>query len=354
MNYGGTYRNTPRASRPGAGGGSRPGRQPDRQQGAAHPGHRAVPTRPRPGIDRDGLLDRARPGISHQLLGPSRPARPHAITCCCRATRGYRHSARPASYPNNAEIADLAHAQGALVGYVHPFDSDARSRRTTSPLTNELPVDVALGKVDYYEASASSTTRRRPRTSGIALLNCGFRLPAGAGTDAMANFASPARTGRHEPGLRSRPAAASTRGAGSALKAGRHVRDQRPAAGARRRRHAARATRSRRRPPGRRCAIAPRCCAPNVAGRSSRNRAERRVVARHRPRRAIARTADVRGQLPVTRERLVPAARMERRGRSGVSICIPTPRPARSTSASAALRRIRLPTRNISYTGSTA
>ena len=37
---------------------------------------------------------------------------------------------------------------------------------------------------------ASWMTRWRRRMSGIALLNCGFRLPAGAGTDAMANFAS--------------------------------------------------------------------------------------------------------------------------------------------------------------------
>jgi TolB protein len=39
----------------------------------------------------------------------------------------------------------------------------------------------ALGFVDDYEATARVWFR---------LLNCGFRLPAGAGTDAMANFAS--------------------------------------------------------------------------------------------------------------------------------------------------------------------
>ncbi len=39
----------------------------------------------------------------------------------------------------------------------------------------------ALGFVDEYVATATVWYR---------LLNCGFRLPAGAGTDAMANFAS--------------------------------------------------------------------------------------------------------------------------------------------------------------------
>ncbi len=47
---------------------------------------------------------------------------------------------------------DLAHEQGAITGYVHPFDSYPDPRDSTKPLTHELPVDVALGKVDYYEA----------------------------------------------------------------------------------------------------------------------------------------------------------------------------------------------------------
>src|SRR5207249_2927408 len=48
---------------------------------------------------------------------------------------------------------------------------------------------VALGKVDYLEVMGYSDHRI---TSGIwyRLLNCGFRIPAGAGTDAFPNFAS--------------------------------------------------------------------------------------------------------------------------------------------------------------------
>lgn len=93
-------------------------------------------------------------------------------------------------HPTNAAVADLARAQGAIVGYVHPFDppppdpSD-RSQR----LTNALPVDVALGKVDYYEVLGFSDHKTSAEV-WYRLLNLGFRLPAGAGTDAMANFAS--------------------------------------------------------------------------------------------------------------------------------------------------------------------
>jgi Tol biopolymer transport system component len=92
-------------------------------------------------------------------------------------------------YPENAVILGLARAQGATTGYVHPFDSypDPLDRRT--PLTNELPVDVALGLVDYYEVVGFSDHLSTARV-WYQLLNCGFHLPAGAGTDAMANFAS--------------------------------------------------------------------------------------------------------------------------------------------------------------------
>ena len=78
-------------------------------------------------------------------------------------------------------------AQHALVGYVHPFDTLPDPAK--EDLRNELPVDVALGKVDYYEAVGFSD-HRATNTVWYRLLNCGFRLSAGAGTDAMTNYAS--------------------------------------------------------------------------------------------------------------------------------------------------------------------
>jgi TolB protein len=51
-------------------------------------------------------------------------------------------------------------------------------------------VDLALGKVDYYEAVGFVDDLMATAAVWYRLLNCGFRLAAGAGTDAMANFAS--------------------------------------------------------------------------------------------------------------------------------------------------------------------
>jgi TolB protein len=103
---------------------------------------------------------------------------------------GYAATAAASLAPTNAEVADLARAQGALVGYVHPFDSDPDPADTTRPLTAEFPVDLALGKVDYYEALGFVDDPMATAHVWYRALNCGFRLPAGAGTDAMANFAS--------------------------------------------------------------------------------------------------------------------------------------------------------------------
>jgi hypothetical protein len=100
----------------------------------------------------------------------------------------YRHTALASPWPHNGAIADLAHAQGALVGYVHPTDVEITPDKDAS-LTLELPADVAQGKVDYLEVMGFSDHRI---TAAIwyRLLNLGYRIPAGAGTDAMANYAS--------------------------------------------------------------------------------------------------------------------------------------------------------------------
>ena len=102
---------------------------------------------------------------------------------------GYPNTPAASLAPTNAAIADLAHEQGGLVGYVHPFDTKPDPYDTLSAISYELPVDVALGKIDYLEVMGYSD---HLITSEIwyRLLNCGFRLPAAAGTDAFPNFAS--------------------------------------------------------------------------------------------------------------------------------------------------------------------
>ncbi len=100
----------------------------------------------------------------------------------------YSDTAAASLYPTNADIADLAHRQHALVGYVHPFD-DYPDPVKDSSLTDELPVDIALGKVDYIEVVGFSD-HKSTAAVWYQLLNCGFHLPTAAGTDAMANYAS--------------------------------------------------------------------------------------------------------------------------------------------------------------------
>jgi hypothetical protein len=102
----------------------------------------------------------------------------------------YANTAASSLVPTNADVLDLAHAQGGVTGYVHPFDSDPAPQDSTTPLTAEFPVDVALGKVDYYEALGFVDDPMATARVWYRILNCGYRLPAGAGTDAMANFAS--------------------------------------------------------------------------------------------------------------------------------------------------------------------
>lgn len=100
----------------------------------------------------------------------------------------YQHTALASPYPHNGVVADLTRAQGGLVGYVHPFDwvIDPAKEKT---LTNQFPADVAHGKVDYVEV-VGFADHKSTAAIWYRLLNLGFRLPAGAGTDAMANYAS--------------------------------------------------------------------------------------------------------------------------------------------------------------------
>jgi len=103
---------------------------------------------------------------------------------------GYPNTAAASLYPMNADVYDMAHAQGALVGAVHPFDEIPDPfANPAQKITDELPIDVALGKLDYMEIVGFSD-HRSTAAVWYRLLNLGFRIPAGGGTDAMANFAS--------------------------------------------------------------------------------------------------------------------------------------------------------------------
>lgn len=100
---------------------------------------------------------------------------------------GYPGTALASLFPTNAAVFDVARAQGAITGYVHPFDFRPDIAQLQSGVPYELPVDVAVGKVDFLEVMGYSD---HLITSDIwyKLLNCGFRVPAAAGTDAFPNF----------------------------------------------------------------------------------------------------------------------------------------------------------------------
>jgi Tol biopolymer transport system component len=100
----------------------------------------------------------------------------------------YRHTGFASPWPHNGVIAELAHAQGALLGYVHPYDWPIVPESEAS-LSHQFPADAAHGRVDYFELVSFSDPRANDSV-WHRLLNLGYRIPAGAGTDAMANYAS--------------------------------------------------------------------------------------------------------------------------------------------------------------------
>jgi hypothetical protein len=189
MNYGGTYRATPQSLvRQARAEGVRvvenlivnkEGRIPD-------VGH--FSGRPDPASTRDVLLVHDEEfhtsywghtgmlGLTKHLLLPNYAA--------------YAGTAAASLVPTNADVLRLARAQGAVTGYVHPFDARPAPEDMTRPLTNAFPVALASGLVDYYEAVGFVDDYMATQQVWYAALNCGYRVAAGAGTDAMSNFAS--------------------------------------------------------------------------------------------------------------------------------------------------------------------
>lgn len=101
----------------------------------------------------------------------------------------YYQTAVASTFPHNSYIIDKAHAQGALAGYVHLYDSTDLFPDQRATMMHAFPVDAALKKIDYFEL-VGFANHRAAEAVWYQLLNCGLRVPAGAGTDAMANYAS--------------------------------------------------------------------------------------------------------------------------------------------------------------------
>jgi hypothetical protein len=114
---------------------------------------------------------------------------------------GFRGTATFEDYPPNADLADRAHEQGGVVSYVHPFiaSQDTFNHYEASDFKREwnfdagyealeLPVDLALGKVEALDLATRFDTFDLTAMVYQRLLNCGFRLAVGAGTDVYANL----------------------------------------------------------------------------------------------------------------------------------------------------------------------
>ena len=96
---------------------------------------------------------------------------------------GFKDTTNPWDVPTNSDVAERTHWQNGLVNYTHVAQNP--DDPYVNPYTGKgIPVDVALGNIDSLDLNASyqGTT-----VLWYRLLNCGFRLPASAGTDCFLN-----------------------------------------------------------------------------------------------------------------------------------------------------------------------
>jgi TolB protein len=76
---------------------------------------------------------------------------------------------------------DRARDQGGLAGFPHPYLG-----QTSTPAgvaSTLIPLDVALGRGDYYDLGAMYSDEMNSTAVYYRLLNCGFRIAATGGTD---------------------------------------------------------------------------------------------------------------------------------------------------------------------------
>lgn len=103
---------------------------------------------------------------------------------------GFAGTTNPWDSPSNSDIADRTHWQKGLVNYTHVSQAEDWSK--TPYAAKAIPIDVALGKIDTLDIN-NSWAACVPLW--YRLLNCGFRIPATAGTDVFLN-----RIGSNLPG----------------------------------------------------------------------------------------------------------------------------------------------------------
>jgi Tol biopolymer transport system component len=103
---------------------------------------------------------------------------------------GFSGTTNPHDTPPNADVADRTHWQKGVVNYTHVAQAEDWTK--TPYAAKSIPIDVALGKIDTLDLN---NTWAASVPLWYRLLNCGFRVPATAGTDVFLN-----RIGSYLPG----------------------------------------------------------------------------------------------------------------------------------------------------------
>jgi hypothetical protein len=97
---------------------------------------------------------------------------------------GFKDTTNPWDVPTNADLADRTRAQDGVASYTHPAN-DLDDPYRTAYSAKGIPVDVALGRIDTIDVMGSGYAASVPLWYHV--LNCGFRIPATAGTDCFLN-----------------------------------------------------------------------------------------------------------------------------------------------------------------------
>jgi hypothetical protein len=97
---------------------------------------------------------------------------------------GFKDTTNPWDVPTNADLAGRTRAQGGVASYTHPAN-DLEDPYRTAYSGKGIPVDVALGRIDTIDVMGFGYAASVPLWYRV--LNCGFRIPATAGTDCFLN-----------------------------------------------------------------------------------------------------------------------------------------------------------------------
>ena len=97
---------------------------------------------------------------------------------------GFKDTTNPWDIPTNADIAERTRSQDGIASYTHPANN-REDPYLSAYSAKGLPVDVALGRIDAMDVMGHGYAASVPLW--YRLLNCGFRMPAAAGTDCFLN-----------------------------------------------------------------------------------------------------------------------------------------------------------------------